>query len=179
MNALYVGSKTLENLKTAFKLESEARNKYTFFASRAKKDGFEQIAAFFEKTAANEKEHAEIWFKELYGIGCTKENLLLAANGENHEWTSVYVEFAETADKEGFHDLAEKFRKIALIEMHHEERFRALLSNVDNYEVFSRADVKVWECRNCGHICVGLNAPEKCPTCEHPKSYFEIQQNNY
>ncbi len=170
----YAGTKTEENLKTALAGESEARNKYTYFASKAKKDGYEQIAALFLKTADNEKEHAKLWFKELYGIGTTEENLLSAAEGENYEWTDMYAGFAKTADEEGFHALAQKFRMVAEIEKHHEERYRALLHNVETQKVFEKSEVKVWECRNCGHIVVGTSAPKVCPVCAHPQSYFEV-----
>ena len=155
----YSGTKTEQNLRAAFSGESEARNKYTFFASKAKKEGYEQIAALFLKTADNEKEHAKLWFKELNGIGDTAENLLDAAKGENYEWTDMYDGFAKTADEEGFHELAHKFRLVAAIEKHHEERYRALLHNVETAEVFAKSEVKVWECRNCGHIIVGTKAP--------------------
>ncbi|MBE6567137.1 MAG: rubrerythrin family protein [Ruminococcaceae bacterium] len=175
----YSGSKTEKNLEAAFAGESQARNKYTYFASVAKKQGFEQIAALFLKTADNEKEHAKMWFKELAGIGDTAENLLHAAEGENYEWTDMYAEFAKTADEEGFHELAEKFRLVAAIEKHHEERYRALLKNIELAEVFAKSEVKVWECRNCGHIVVGTAAPELCPTCAHSQSYFEIHAENY
>ena len=175
----YAGTKTEQNLLAAFAGESQARNKYTYFASKAKKEGYEQIAALFLKTADNEKEHAKLWFKELEGIGNTAENLLEAANGENHEWTDMYDGFAKTADEEGFGDLAEKFRLVAAIEKRHEERYRALLSNVEAQEVFKKSEVKVWECRNCGHIVVGTAAPQVCPTCKHPQSYFEIHAENY
>ena len=218
----YAGTQTEKNLMAAFAGESEARNKYTYFASKAKKEGFEQIAAQFLKTADNEKEHAKLWFKELNGIGDTAENLLSAAEGENYEWTDMYdgfaktadeegfhalaqrfrlvaaiekhheeryrallhnVEmaevFAKTADEEGFHELAQRFRLVAAIEKHHEERYRALLHNVEMAEVFAKSEVKVWECRNCGHIVVGEKAPEVCPACNHPQSYFEIHAENY
>ena len=175
----YAGTKTEENLKTALAGESEARNKYTYFASKAKKDGYEQIAALFLKTADNEKEHAKLWFKELYGIGTTEENLLSAAEGENYEWTDMYAGFAKTADEEGFHALAQKFRMVAEIEKHHEERYRALLHNVETHKVFEKSEVKVWECRNCGHIVVGTSAPKVCPVCAHPQSYFEVHAENY
>ena len=175
----YSGTKTEQNLRAAFSGESEARNKYTFFASKAKKEGYEQIAALFLKTADNEKEHAKLWFKELNGIGDTAENLLDAAKGENYEWTDMYDGFAKTADEEGFHELAHKFRLVAAIEKHHEERYRALLHNVEAAEVVAKSEVKVWECRNCGHIIVGTKAPEICPTCAHPQSYFEIHAENY
>lgn len=175
----YHGTQTEKNLETAFAGESQARNKYTYFASKAKKEGFEQIASLFLKTAENEKEHAKLWFKELNGIGDTHENLIAAAEGENHEWTNMYKEFAETAEAEGFPELALKFRLVAEIERHHEERYRALLKNIEMAEVFSRSEVKVWECRNCGHIVVGTDAPEICPACAHPQSYFEISAENY
>ena len=175
----YAGTQTEKNLMAAFAGESEARNKYTYFASKAKKEGFEQIAALFLKTADNEKEHAKLWFKELNGIGDTAENLLSAAEGENYEWTDMYDGFAKTADEEGFHELAQRFRLVAAIEKHHEERYRALLHNVEMAEVFAKSEVKVWECRNCGHIVVGEKAPEVCPTCNHPQSYFEIHAENY
>ena len=179
MSNKYAGTKTEQNLRAAFSGESEARNKYTYFASKAKKEGFEQIAALFQKTADNEKEHAKMWFKELNGIGNTAENLAAAAAGENYEWTDMYDGFAKTAEEEGFTDLARKFRLVAAIEKHHEERYRALLKNVDTAAVFEKSEVKVWECRNCGHIMVGTKAPELCPTCAHPKSYFELNAENY
>ena len=175
----YAGTKTEKNLQEAFAGESMARNKYTYFASVAKKAGYEQIAALFLKTAENEKEHAKLWFKELKGIGNTIENLKAAAEGENYEWTDMYAEFAKTADEEGFHDLAEKFRGVAQIEKHHEDRYRALLNNIEAQEVFKKSTVKVWECRNCGHIVVGMEAPEVCPVCNHPQAYFEINAENY
>ena len=175
----YAGTQTEKNLEAAFAGESQARNKYTYFASKAKKEGFEQIAALFLKTAENEKEHAKLWFKELEGIGSTAENLVEAAQGENYEWTDMYAGFAETADKEGFHELAEKFRLVAAIEKHHEERYRALLKNVETAQVFEKSEVKVWECRNCGHLVVGTKAPQLCPTCAHPQSFFEINAENY
>ena len=175
----YQGTQTEKNLQTAFAGESQARNKYTYFASVAKKEGYEQIAELFLKTAENEKEHAKLWFKELEGIGDTKQNLLEAAAGENYEWTNMYAEFAKTAEEEGFKALAAKFRLVAAIEKRHEERYRALLANVENGAVFERGDVKIWECRNCGHIVVGTKAPEMCPTCAHPKSYFEISAENF
>ena len=175
----YSGTQTEKNLMAAFSGESEARNKYTYFASVAKKAGYEQIAALFLKTADNEKEHAKLWFKELEGIGDTAQNLASAANGENYEWTDMYAGFAETAEKEGFPELAAKFRLVAEVEKHHEERYRALLKNVETQEVFKKSEVKVWECRNCGHIVTGTNAPEVCPTCNHPQSYFEIHAENY
>ncbi len=175
----YSGSQTEKNLEAAFAGESQARNKYTYFASVAKKQGFEQIADLFLKTADNEKEHAKMWFKELDGIGDTAENLLAAAEGENYEWTDMYEDFAKTAEEEGFTELAHKFRLVAAIEKHHEERYRALLRNVETAEVFKRSEIKVWECRNCGHIVVGKEAPEVCPVCNHPQSYFEIHAENY
>lgn len=175
----YAGTQTEKNLRTAFSGESEARNKYTFFASVAKKEGYEQIASLFLKTADNEKEHAKMWFKELNGIGDTSANLESAAEGENYEWTDMYDGFAKTADEEGFHELAEKFRLVAAIEKHHEERYRALLKNVETAAVFEKSEVKIWECRNCGHIVVGTKAPEVCPACNHPQSFFEISCANY
>ena len=178
-NNKYAGTRTEKNLMEAFAGESQARNKYTYFASVAKKQGFEQIAALFLKTAENEKEHAKLWFKELSGIGGTAENLKAAAEGENYEWTDMYNGFAKIAEEEGFSDLAEKFRLVAAIEKSHEERYRALLKNIETAEVFKKSSVKVWECRNCGHIVVGENAPEVCPTCNHPQSYFEIHAENY
>ena len=175
------GSKTEANLMAAFAGESQARNKYTYYASKAKKDGFEQIAEIFLETADNEKEHAKMWFKELHGgeVPSTSENLLDAANGENFEWTDMYKEFAETAREEGFDRIANLFEGVAEIEKHHEERYRALLSNVDNELVFSKDGDKIWKCRNCGHICIGKKAPEVCPVCSHPQSYFEIKKENY
>lgn len=175
----YAGTQTEKNLETAFAGESQARNKYTYFASTAKKEGYEQIAALFLKTADNEKEHAKMWFKELGGIGNTAENLLAAAEGENYEWTDMYDGFAKTADEEGFPELAEKFRLVAEIEKHHEERYRALLKNVETAAVFEKSGVKIWECRNCGHIVVGTSAPDVCPACGHPQSYFEVKAENY
>ena len=175
----YAGTQTEKNLLAAFAGESQARNKYTYFASKAKKEGFEQIAALFLKTADNEKEHAKLWFKELEGIGTTAENLAAAADGENYEWTDMYEGFAKTAEAEGFKALAVKFRLVAAIEKRHEERYRALLKNVETAQVFEKSEVKVWECRNCGHIVVGTKAPEMCPTCAHPKSFFEICEENY
>ena len=175
----YAGTKTENNLLAAFAGESQARNKYTYFASKAKKEGYEQISALFLKTADNEKEHAKMWLKELDGIGSTAENLANAAAGENYEWTDMYDEFAKTAEEEGFFDLAAKFRAVAAIEKAHEERYRALLKNVETAQVFEKSEVKVWECRNCGHICVGTKAPEICPVCAHPKSFFEIKEENY
>ena len=175
----YAGTQTEKNLEAAFAGESQARNKYTYFASKAKKEGYEQIATLFLKTADNEKEHAKLWLKELEVIGSTAENLGAAAAGENYEWTDMYAGFAETAEKEGFPELAAKFRLVAAIEKHHEERYRALLRNVEIQEVFKKSEVKVWECRNCGHIIVGEKAPEICPTCAHPQAYFEISAENY
>ena len=175
----YSGTKTEQNLRAAFSGESEARNKYTFFASKAKKEGYEQIAALFLKTADNEKEHAKLWFKELNGIGDTAENLLDAAEGENYEWTDMYDGFAKTADEEGFHELAHKFRLVAAIEKHHEERYRKLLKNIEDSVVFSREGDCIWQCSNCGHIVVGQKAPELCPVCAHPQSYFELLVQNY
>ncbi len=175
----YAGTQTEKNLEAAFAGESQARNKYTYFASVAKKEGYEQIAALFLKTAENEREHAKMWFKELKGIGDTAQNLLHAAEGENYEWTDMYDGFAKTAEAEGFPELAAKFRLVAAIEKHHEERYRRLLSNLKAMQVFEKSEVKVWECRNCGHIVVGTKAPEVCPTCNHPQSYFEINAENY
>ncbi len=179
MDNKYKGTQTEKNLEIAFAGESQARNKYTYFASTAKKEGFEQISAIFQKTADNEKEHAKMWFKELNGIGNTAENLLAAANGENYEWTDMYKEFAETAEKEGFVELAAKFRAVAEVEKNHEIRYRALLNNVETKQVFAKSETKVWECRNCGHIMSGKNAPQVCPVCAHPQSYFEIHAENY
>ncbi|MBR4661169.1 MAG: rubrerythrin family protein [Clostridia bacterium] len=179
MKNKYEGTKTEQNLKDAFAGESQARNKYTYFASKAKKEGFEQISALFLKTAENEKEHAKLWFKELEGIGSTAENLGAAADGENYEWTDMYETFAKEAEEEGFTELAAKFRGVAAIERHHEERYRALLRNVEAQEVFAKSEVKVWECRNCGHIVVGTSAPEICPVCAHPQAYFEVNAENY
>ncbi|MDD6564122.1 MAG: rubrerythrin family protein [Clostridiales bacterium] len=175
----YDGTQTQKNLMAAFAGESEARNKYTYFASKAKKEGYEQIAALFLKTADNEKEHAKMWFKEMEGINDTATNLEAAASGENYEWTDMYAGFAKTAEEEGFTELAEKFRMVAEIERNHEERYRALLKNIENCEVFKKSSVKIWECRNCGHIVVGEAAPEICPTCAHPQAYFEIKADNY
>ena len=175
------GSKTEANLMAAFAGESQARNKYTYFASKAKKDGYEQIAAIFEETANNEKEHAKMWYKELHGgsVPSTIDNLKEAADGENYEWTDMYEEFAKTAEEEGFKSIALKFRQVAAIEKHHEERYRKLLKNIDDEVVFSRDDEKIWICRNCGHIVVGKKAPGVCPVCAHPQSYFEIKAENY
>ena len=179
MKTKYTGTQTEKNLEAAFAGESQARNKYTYFASKAKKEGYEQIAALFLKTADNEKEHAKMWFKELNGIGDTAQNLADAAAGENYEWTDMYDGFANTAEEEGFPELAEKFRLVAEIERRHEERYRALLKNVETAAVFAKSEVKVWECRNCGHIVVGTEAPEVCPTCNHPRAYFEVHAENY
>ncbi len=173
------GTKTEQNLWTAFAGESQARNKYDYFASKAKKEGYEQIASIFQETALNEKEHAKLWFKELGGIGSTMENLLAAAQGENEEWTEMYREFAEIAEEEGFLTLAAKFRGVAAVEKTHEERYRALLANVENGAVFTKAEATEWRCRNCGHIHFGANAPELCPVCAHPKAYFELEKKNY
>ena len=172
------GSKTESNLLAAFMGESEARNKYTYFASKAKTEGYEQIAAIFQETADNEKEHAKMWFKELGLLGSTAENLLSAAEGENYEWTDMYEGFAKEAEEEGFTELAIKFRMVAEIEKHHEERYRALLRNIEMQEVFEKSTVTVWECRNCGHIVVGTKAPEVCPVCAHPQSYFQGRKEN-
>ena len=175
----YSGTQTEKNLQEAFAGESQARNKYTYFASVAKKEGYEQMSALFLKTADNEKEHAKLWFKELAGLGDTKSNLADAADGENYEWTDMYEENAKTAEEEGFPELAAKFRAVGEIEKHHEERYRALLKNIETAQVFEKSEVKVWECRNCGHIVVGTKAPEVCPVCNHPQSFFEIHQENY
>ena len=173
------GSKTEKNLATAFAGESQARNKYTYFASVARKEGYEQIAAIFEQTANNEKEHAKLWFKALGELGTTAENLLAAAEGENYEWTDMYDQFAREAEEEGFTRLAYQFRAVAAIEKTHEERYRALLSNVEMQKVFEKAEETMWECRNCGHLVIGKKAPEVCPVCAHPKSYFEVRKENY
>ena len=175
----YAGTQTEKNLEAAFAGESQARNKYTYFASRAKKDGFEQIAEIFLKTAENEKEHAKLWFKELEGIGDTAQNLAAAADGENFEWTDMYEGFARTAEEEGFPELAARFRGVAQIEKTHEERYRALLRNIELAEVFAKSEIKIWECRNCGHIVVGEKAPEVCPVCSHPQRYFEVRAETY
>ena len=176
----YAGTQTEKNLQAAFAGESEARNKYTYFASKAKKEGYEQIAALFLKTADNEKEHAKLWYKELHdGVGSTAENLLAAAEGENYEWTDMYDGFAKTAEEEGFPELAAQFRGVGAIEKLHEERYRALLKNVEAMEVFKKSGVTMWECRNCGHVVVGLEAPEVCPVCNHPQAYFEVRKENY
>ena len=179
MDNKYKGTKTEKNLLEAFAGESQARNKYTYFASRAKKDGYEQISALFLKTADNEKEHAKMWFKELNGIGDTAQNLAAAADGENYEWTDMYEDFAKTAEEEGFVELAKRFRMVAAIEKAHEERYRALLRNVEAQEVFKKSEVKVWECRNCGHIVIGTAAPDVCPVCAHPQAYFEVREEIY
>ena len=179
MATKYSGTQTEKNLLEAFAGESQARNKYTYFAPKAKKEGYEQISAIFQQTADNEKEHAKLWFKELKGIGDTAQNLAAAAEGENYEWTDMYDGFAKTAEEEGFPELAAKFRLVAAIEKRHEERYRALLKNVETAAVFAKSEVKVWECRNCGHIVVGEKAPEICPTCDHPQAYFEIHIDNF
>ena len=175
----YAGTKTEKNLQAAFAGESQARNKYTYFASVAKKEGYEQIAELFLKTAENEKEHAKLWFKELDELGDTAQNLLAAAEGENYEWTDMYATFADEAEEEGFTALAAKFRAVAAIEKTHEERYRALLNNVETKAVFEKSSVTVWECRNCGHLVVGMKAPAVCPVCAHPQSYFEVRKENY
>lgn len=175
----YEGTKTQKNLQAAFAGESQARNKYTYFAQQARAEGYEQIAELFLKTADNEREHAKMWFQELGGIGSTADNLKAAAEGENYEWTDMYVDFAKTAREEGFDALAEKFELVAAIEKRHEERYRALLQNVEAQEVFQKSTVQVWECRNCGHIVVGTRAPKNCPACGYPQSYFEIHSENY
>ena len=179
MSNKYAGTQTEKNLEAAFAGESQARNKYTYFASAAKKEGFEQIAALFLKTADNEKEHAKMWFKELNGIGNTAENLGAAADGENYEWTDMYEGFAKTAEEEGFPALAAKFRMVGEIEKHHEERYRALLKNLEMQQVFEKGEMTMWECRNCGHLVMGKKAPEVCPVCAHPQSYFEVRAENY
>ena len=181
MENKYAGTETEKNLMTAFAGESQARNKYTYFASKAKKDGYEQIAAIFEETANNEKEHAKMWFKELHGgsVPTTTENLLAAAEGENYEWTDMYKGFAETARKEGFDRLAEMFEGVAKIEKEHEERYRKLLKNIEDEVVFSKDEDVIWVCRNCGHVVIGKKAPNVCPVCSHPQSYFEVKNNNY
>ena len=175
----YAGTKTEKNLWEAFAGESQARNKSTYFASTAKKEGYEQISAIFLKTAENEKEHAKLWFKELGELGTTADNLLHAAEGENYEWTDMYERFARDAEEEGFPELAAKFRGVAAIEKAHEDRYRALLTNVETAQVFEKGSVKVWECRNCGHLVIGTKAPEVCPVCNHPQSYFEVREENY
>ncbi len=173
------GSKTEKNLMTAFAGESQARNKYTYFASVAKKEGYEQISAIFLKTAENEKEHAKLWFKALGELGDTAKNLAAAADGENYEWTDMYDRFAKEAEEEGFAELAERFRGVAAIERAHEQRFRALLQNLEMQQVFAKGEMKIWECRNCGHLVMGKEAPEVCPVCNHPRSYFEVRAENY
>ena len=175
----YAGTQTEKNLQAAFAGESQARNKYTYFASVAKKNGYEQIAALFLKTADNEKEHAKLWFKALGELGSVEDNLLHAADGENFEWTDMYARMAREADEEGFPELAEQFRGVAAIEKHHEERYRKLLKNIEAQEVFKKAGVQVWECRNCGHLVIGTNAPDECPVCKHPQRFFEINIKNY
>ena len=179
MTNKYAGTKTEKNLREAFAGESQARNKYTYFASVAKKAGYEQIAALFLKTAENEKEHAKLWFKALGELGDTEANLKAAAEGENYEWTDMYERMAQEADEEGFHELAEQFRGVGAIEKHHEERYRKLLANVEEKKVFEKSGVTVWECRNCGHIVVVTKAPDVCPVCKHPQSYFEVHEENY
>lgn len=179
MTNKYAGTKTEKNLREAFAGESQARNKYTYFASVAKKAGYEQIAALFLKTAENEKEHAKLWFKALGELGDTEANLKGAAEGENYEWTDMYERMAQEADEEGFHELAEQFRGVGAIEKHHEERYRKLLANVEEKKVFEKSGVTVWECRNCGHIVIGTKAPDVCPVCNHPQSYFEVHEENY
>ena len=173
------GTKTEANLMAAFAGEREARNKYTYFASVAKKEGYEQIAAIFQQTADNEKEHAKLWFKALGGLGDTAANLAAAAEGENYEWTEMYDTFAKEAEEEGFKALAFQFRAVAAIEKTHEERYRALLNNVEMQQVFEKAEETMWECRNCGHLVIGKKAPKVCPVCVHPQSYFEIRKENY
>ncbi len=173
------GTKTEKNLMTAFAGESQARNKYTYFASVAKKEGFEQIASIFLATAENEKEHAKMWFKALGELGNTAQNLAAAADGENYEWTDMYETFAREAEEEGFEDLAKKFRAVGAIEKSHEERYRALLKNIEMQQVFAKSEEKMWECRNCGHLVMGKEAPEVCPVCAHPRSYFEVRAENY
>lgn len=173
------GSRTEKNLMEAFSGESQARNKYTYFASVAKKEGYEQISAIFQQTADNEKEHAKMWFKELKGIGTTTENLLAAAEGENYEWTDMYDNFAKVAEEEGFTELAAKFRMVGAIEKTHEERYRKLLNNVEMKKVFEKSEETMWECRNCGHIVIGKKAPDVCPVCAHPQAYFEVRKENY
>ena len=173
------GTKTEANLMEAFAGESQARNKYTYYASKAKKEGYNQIADLFLETANNEKEHAKMWFKELQGIGTTADNLLAAANGENYEWTDMYATFAEEAEEEGFTEIAKRFRMVAEIEKSHEERYRALLNNVEMQAVFAKSEETMWECRNCGHLVMGKKAPEVCPVCKHPQAYFEVRKENY
>lgn len=175
----YTGTQTEKNLMCAFSGESEARNRYSYYASKAKKEGYEQIADIFLCTAENEKEHAKIWFKELYGIGSTCENLLIASQKEHYEWSKMYEEFAKTAECEGFYELADKFKGIAAVEKHHEERFKDLLCNIKNHKVFEKLDIEIWECRNCGCLVLGESAPEICPVCDHPRAYFEVMSKNY
>lgn len=175
----YAGTQTEKNLREAFSGESQARNKYTYFASKAKKEGFEQISALFLKTADNEKEHAKMWFKELDGLGNTAENLASAADGENYEWTDMYDQFAKEAREEGFDDIATLFEGVAAIEKEHEERYRKLLANIEGDLVFSKDGDVIWQCSNCGHICVGKKAPEVCPVCNHPQAYFQVKAENY
>ncbi len=179
MSNPYAGTKTEQNLREAFSGESQARNKYTYFASAAKKAGYEQIAELFLKTAENEKEHAKLWFKHLGGLGTTEENLRSAAEGENFEWTDMYDRMAREADEEGFHDLAAQFRGVAAIEKAHEERYRALLNNIETKTVFEKAGIVMWECRNCGHLVIAAEAPQVCPVCNHPRAYFEVRKENY
>lgn len=181
MSVDFESSQTKKNLEAAFAGESQATNKYSYYASKAKKEGYEQISAIFAETSGNEREHAKLWFKYLHdgGVPDTLTNLRDAAAGENYEWTDMYDGFAKTADEEGFPELAEKFRAVAAIEKHHEERYRALLKNIETSQVFEKSEVKVWECRNCGHIVVGTKAPEVCPVCSHPQSYFEVHAENY
>ena len=179
MNKELKGTKTEQNLLAAFAGESQARNKYTYFASTAKKEGYEQISAIFTKTAENEKEHAKMWFKLLGELGNTAQNLAAAAAGENYEWTDMYATFADEAEAEGFTEIAEKFRAVAVIEKAHEERYRALLKNVEMQAVFAKSEETMWECRNCGHLVMGKKAPEVCPVCAHPQSYFEVRAENY
>ena len=173
------GSKTEQNLRDAFAGETQARSKYDYFASVAKKEGYEQIAAIFQATANNEKEHAKLWFKALQGIGTTVENLVAAAAGENYEWTDMYERFAREAEEEGFTQLAQQFRGVAAIERAHEERYRALLQNIEMQRVFEKSEETMWECRNCGHLVMGKKAPDVCPVCNHPQSYFEVRKENY
>lgn len=175
----YTGTKTEKNLMEAFSGESQARNKYTYFASVAKKEGYEQLASIFLQTAENEKEHAKLWFKAMGELGKTAENLLHAAEGENYEWTDMYERFAKDAEEEGFHDLAEQFRGVAAIEKAHEDRYRKLLNNIEMQAVFEKSEETIWECRNCGHLVMGKKAPDVCPVCKHPKSYFEVRKENY
>lgn len=175
----YAGTQTEKNLQAAFAGESQARNKYTYFASVAKKEGYEQIAELFLKTADNEKEHAKLWFKELNGLGNTAQNLKAAADGENFEWTDMYEGFAKTAEEEGFPELAQRFRLVGAIEKAHEERYLALLRNVEQAKVFAKSSIKMWECRNCGHLVIGEKAPDVCPVCNHPQSYFEVRNENF